>query len=185
MDTSEGPEPQGEPDGRNTDADGSEVHAAGAAEGGAGEDGTSDVRRPIPVRPPAPVTEGRDPARATMPRPVRAGMDGGEAPPVPGGVVGEAEVLLELPDQTLAVRVRGRSRGHTSQGKADLLLLGFHREDEEEPVRETLVVGSSLEALTPLGLEAAWRKGRKPRDPFEPTELFPETSRSRGRGRGR
>jgi hypothetical protein len=135
------------------------------------------VTRPKPVRP-------RPAGRATTPKPVRAGL-GGDADAEPVGVVEDAEAELHLDGETLVVRVRGRSRGHTSQGAADLLLLGFHRQAEEEPVRESLMVGDALEELTPLQLEAAWRSGRPPRDPFEETELFPETSRNRGRGRGR
>lgn len=139
------------------------------------------VTRPIPVRPPTPVR--RKVGRPTTPEPVRAGLEGDDAGGV--GAVEPLEVELELPDGVVTVRVRGRSRGHTSEGAADLLLLGFHRPGEEEAVREALVVGDSLEALSPAQLETAWERGREPRDPFEPSELFPDTSRSRGRGRGR
>lgn len=152
-------------------------------DGDAGGDGPARVPRPIPVRAPRPVTGDREAARATTPRPVRSGLDTPEPPETPGGSPEEESVRLELDDRTLVVHVRGRARGHTSQGKADLLLLGFHDEGEDEPVREALVVGSSLAALTPFRLEAAWRAGRTPRDPFAPTELFPETDRNRGRGR--
>ncbi len=141
-----------------------------------GEPSRPRAARPRPVRP-------RPAGEATTPKPVRAGLSGDDGPEG-ARLVDEPEVELELQEETLLVRVRGRSRGHTSQGSADLLLLGFHRADEEEPEREALVVGKTLEALTPRQLEAAWRAGRPPRDPFEETELFPETSRARGRGHG-
>ena len=170
------PTPDDEPDAA---AEGSEK--PGASGGASDDDARPEAKRPIPVRAPRPV---REEGRPTVPKPVRAGLSGS---PGSGGA-GDPEVPeveLELPDETLAVRVRGRSRGHTSEGSANLLLLGFHRPDEDGPVREALVVGSSLEALSPLQLEAAWEKSREPRDPFRPSQLFPGTSRNRGRGRGR
>lgn len=177
---------------------------SGAADGRDDGDGPA-VPRPIPVRPPgAPAGSGdagggddaggdgeegggarSRAARPTTPRPVRAGLGSDEPEAAPVAVVEPPEVTLELPDGELTVRVRGRSRGHTSQGVADLLLLGFHRAGEDEPAREALVVGRSLEALSRHELETAWRRSRESRDPFEPAELFPGTRRSRGRGRGR
>jgi hypothetical protein len=148
---------------------------------GTEEGGVPEVTRPIPVRAPRPAGDEGS-AEAAVPKPVRAGLEP-ESPPPAAAMAEVVEVSLELDQETLAVRVRGRARGSTSQGAADLLLLGFHREGEEEPVREAMVVARRLEDLSPLQLEEAWNEGREPRDPNAPSELFPETSRNRGRGR--
>lgn len=147
-----------------------------------------EVRRPTPVRPRsvADDVDASGAARATTPTPVRSALSGvePEEPPLQGPVE-EHRVEVEVAGELREVRVRGRSRGHTSQGVADLLLVGFHRPGEEEPHREALVVGRTLEELGAEELERAWARGREPRDPFEPSELFPGTRRNRGRRRGR
>lgn len=98
-------------------------------------------------------------------------------------LAGEGERSLEAGGETWTVRLRGRARGHVSQGVADLMLLGFHRSDEVDPTREALVPGRSLEHLGGEDLRRAWERSRPVRDPFESSELFPGTRRKRNRGR--
>jgi len=180
MTDSSPPEPQDAPS-PDPDFPGGD-EGRGAREGASEDAARGGAVRPTPVRAPRPV--GGPPGRPTTPKPVRAGLERENVDPA-GTLTSPEEVELEVGDATLTVRVRGRSRGRAGHGAADLLLLGFHRPDEDEPCRDALVVGQSLEALTPMELAAAWTRGREPRDPFEPSDLFPGTRRKRGGGRGR
>lgn len=123
--------------------------------------------------------------RPTTPKPVRAGLAGRRAVEVDAAeaLAGEGERSMEAGGETWTVRLRGRARGHVSRGVADLMLLGFHRPEEADPARETLVLGRSLEDLSVDELRTAWERSRPARDPFESSELFPGTRRKRNRGR--
>jgi hypothetical protein len=127
-----------------------------------GEDGKVGGGRPPP------------PARALTQ------TENGPLEPVPPDVDG---AQLAMAGDVWHIRVLGRSGG-VGPTAVPMLLLGFWPEGEAEgeAVREALIVGRTLEALTTLDLENALAASREPRGPSQrPTR---EERRPRRRGDG-
>ncbi|HSW28033.1 MAG TPA: hypothetical protein VLH75_00950 [Longimicrobiales bacterium] len=81
------------------------------------------------------------------------------------------ELFLEADGVRWAVRELGRSRS----SHATLVLVGFfHPEEAGEPRREAWMVARSLEHVTHLQLEEAWRSGGPFTPPGARKPFFPE-----------
>jgi hypothetical protein len=137
--------------------------------------------RPVPVResgatPARPAPAAPSPPRATSPPgapsvpPVTVAASPApgvpavpilslEAPPVPE--VPE-ELDLSVDGVSWRVRVQGRSNVGSRSARAPLLLLGFHRDPDQPPERESWIVAHRLVALSELELEAAFRTAKPP-----------------------
>ena len=119
-------------------------------------------------------------APTSPPTPVRAAM-GASAPPEAARPVGE-EAALDADGVCWAVRVLGRSSAGSAAAAAPLLLLGFfHPEDGALPRKEALVVARSLNLLTELQLELAWRTAQAPQPTGTRKRIFPEIAAKGGK----
>lgn len=145
--------------------------------------------RPEPARPSTPPSRVGDSGRGGPPRSVRDGV--AEVRPTPAREAAEAAdratvdpvveaCALMLDGEEWTVRIRGQGRAGAASGPTPLLLIGFFRDaDAEQPEREALVVGRSLEALSERQLERAFTVARPP-GRAAAKDFFPEAA-ARGR----
>lgn len=148
--------------------------------------------RPIPVREPA-AGVGATPA---LPTPVRASLDSSQGASTSVSEKGRrVEVGFEANGRHWLACERGRALAGGALTGARLLLVSFHRADEEagdgeegdtdgDDALETLLVARSLDGLTERELQAALERARPPREPRSGGGIF-ESTTTRGRGRER